>query len=481
MKFSNIFVLSLVALLTTTCLWAQSPDRSAPPKSEKPKNLQLPSIQNFRLSNGVRVVMMEKRNVPLVQVNLIIQTGPFHDPAGKEGLADFALDLMDEGADTLNALKLADEIDYLGASINTSAQQFRSTIACSTPASKLKESLALMSLIALKPLFSQEEIERKKKEWLNELLQEFDDPGIIAEKAFNKYLFGNKSAYGKSASEKSVRSFSREDLVNFHKMNFVAGNTSIIVVGDVSKDEITALLEKFFSSYSSAMMKRPGNSIPEQYKSRKILIVNKPEAAQSVIMIGAIGADRATPDYNAIQVFNTIFGGSFTSRLNTNLRETHGYSYGAFSHFDFWPVPGPFTASSSVQTDATGPALKEFFNEFDAITKKMPTDEFERGKNYQALRYAGGFSTLEAIAVKLYEYVANSLPDDYFNTYVDKTLAVSQLSTEEATRKYILPDKFLVVIVGDASKIEAEVNKQKLGKATVVSIEDVLGKKPKVN
>jgi len=481
MKTFHIFFLFVAMACTTACLFAQSPDRSSPPKSEKPKNLQLPPIQNFSLSNGIKVVMMEKRDVPLVQVNLVIQTGPFHDPVGKEGLAEFALDMMDEGADSLDALKLSDEIDYLGATITTASREFSSTIACSTPASKLKQSLSLMSLIAIKPSFTQSEIDRKKKESLSDLLQEFDNPDIIAGKAFYKYLFGNKISYGKAVSEKSIRAFTRADLTGFHKMNFIAGNTSIIVVGDVSKDEISPLLEQYFASYSSAMMKRPGNPVPEQYKSRKIYIVNKPGAAQSVFMIGAIGAERSTPDYNAIRVFNTIFGNSFTSRLNTNLREVHGYSYGAFSYFNFWPVPGPFIASSSVQTDATGKALKEFFNEFDAIKKTFPTDEFERGKNYEALGYAGDFSTLAALAHKLQDYVTNSLPDDYFNTYVDKILAVSQSSAEAATRKYILPDKFLIVIVGDASKIQADVNSQKLGKATVVSIEDVLGKKPKVN
>jgi zinc protease len=177
---------------------------------------------------------------------------------------------------------------------------------------------------------------------------------------------------------------------------------------------------------------------------------------------------------------NTILGGSFASRLNTNLREEHGYSYGAGSGFSFWKVPGPFTASSSVKTDVTGPALGEFFNEFKKMRQPIPDTDLNRSKNYDALGYAGDFETNSSIAVALGDLVINQLPDNYFNAYVDKSLAVTKKGVEAAAKKYIVPENMLIVIVGDRAKIEEGVKKLNLGKITVLSIEDVLGKKPQL-
>jgi zinc protease len=177
---------------------------------------------------------------------------------------------------------------------------------------------------------------------------------------------------------------------------------------------------------------------------------------------------------------NTILGGSFASRLNTNLREEHGYSYGARSGFSFWTVPGPFTASSSVQTDVTGPALGEFFIEFKKMLQPMPDADLNRGKNYTALGYAGDFETNSSIAGALGDLVVNKLPDTYFNSYVDQALAVTKKGVEAAAKKYITPDNMLIVVVGDRAKIEEGVKKLNLGKINILSVEDVLGKKPQL-
>jgi predicted Zn-dependent peptidase len=254
----------------------------------------------------------------------------------------------------------------------------------------------------------------------------------------------------------------------------------LIVVGDVTSPSLKPLLEKYFGSYPQGQYAKSLKPVPAQVKGRSVYIVDKPGSAQSVIRIGKIGVPRSAPDYDNIVVMNTILGGSFASRLNTNLRETHGYTYGAGSGFSFWPIPGPFVANSSVQTDVTGPALNEFFNEFKKMRTPIPDSDLTRGKNYEALGYAGNFETNGDIAAALAEMVQYRLPDSYFNTYVGKILAVNKKGVEAAAKKYITPDNMLIVIVGDREKIEAGVKKLNLGKITVMSIEEVLGKKPEL-
>ncbi|HEY3429145.1 MAG TPA: pitrilysin family protein [Cyclobacteriaceae bacterium] len=467
-------------LLVSVAAVAQAPDRSAPPALGKAKNLQLPAIQKFTLSNGLGVVLMEKHTVPLVQVNLLLQTGSFDDPAGKEGLSSITMDLLDEGAGEYNALQLADEIEYLGASIGTFSRSFSSEIDCSAPVSKLDATLKLMSTIVLKPTFADTELERVRKLRLNGLLTAYDEPTTIATRAYNKLLFDASTPYGKFANEQSIKSYTKADLENFHTRNFVTGNCTLIIVGDVTKESITPLLEKHFAALPAGAVTNAAKPAPQQIKGRTIYIVDKPGAAQSVIRIGRIGTSRGDVAYNDITIMNTILGGSFASRLNTNLREEHGYSYGAGSGFSFWSIPGPFTASSSVQTDVTGPALGEFFNEFKKMRQAIPETDLTRGKNYDALGYAGNFETNGSIASALAELVMFQLPDTYFNSYVDKALAVTKKGVEAAAKKYITPDNMLIVIVGDRAKIEEGVKKLNLGKINFLTVEDILGKKPQL-
>lgn len=475
-KIISLFIL----VFTVVSAIAQSPDRTTPPKLEKAKNLQLPPLQRFTLSNGLNVLLMEKHTVPLVQVNLLIQTGSFDEPVGKEGIGSFTMDMMDEGAGGLDALQLADEIEFLGSQISTYGGSFTSGVTCSAPISKLDNVLKLMSDIVLRPTFSDTEIERLRKLRLNSLLQNYDNPNIIAQRAFNKFLFDASTPFGRFPTEQAIKAYSKSDCQAFHKASFVTGNSTLIVVGDVTKASITPILEKYFAAYPTGTVTKTALPAPKQVTGRSIYIIDKPGAAQSVIRIGRIGTSRVDPDFNSIVVMNTILGGSFTSRLNTNLREKNGYSYGAGSGFSFWKVPGPFTASSSVQTDVTGPALGEFFKEFEAMRKPMSVEDFERGKNYDALGYAADFETNGSIASALSDLVLYGLPDNYFNSYVDKALAVNKKSVEAVAKKYIDPKNMLIIIVGDKAKIEAGINKLNLGKITVLSIDDVLGKKPQL-
>jgi zinc protease len=472
----------LVAFLSIT-ITAQKVDRTKPPQLPPPQELKVAPVQKFELSNGLKVYLMEKHEVPLVQLNVIVKTGTVNDPENKTGLANMMMDMMDEGAAGKTALQLADEIDFLGASITTGAGIHTSGIYLHTMLSKFEPALKVMGDIILKPDFPQAELDRKKKDRLTSIMQAHDQPTAIANISFNKLLFGDKHPYGKPAvgNEASIKSFTSNDLNDFNKKYFFANNAFVVAVGDIKKEVLKKKLEAVFGKWPKGNLKEEKISEAAQVENRVVYIIDKPGAPQSVISIGKIGASRFTPDYNQLVVMNTILGGSFTSRLNNNLREEHGYTYGASSRFAFRLVPGSFIASSSVQTEVTDKALTEFFKELNGIREPIPETELTRGKNLVALSYPGGFQSITEIAGQIEEMINYDLPVTYFNDYVGKMLSVNGSEVNAAAKKYIVPEKMIVVVVGDKSKIEAGIKALNLGEIKNYTIEDMLGKIPKTD
>lgn len=478
LKLTFVFVFA-ISMFTQT--FAQAVDRTKPPVLPAPKSLKLPAIQKFALSNGLKVMLMEKHQVPLVQLNLTIKAGSVNDPADKVGLANLTFDMLDEGAAGKTSLEIADAIDFLGASIRTGAGTHSSSVSLHTPLSKFDEAFKIMSDIVLRPDFPQKELDRKKKDRLTSLMQMHDQPTAIAGAAFNKILFGKDHPYGRMADENTIKNFSVDDLKTFYKKQFAAGNAYFVAVGDIKADELKKKLEAAFGKWAKGDVKEEKVKEAAQVTNRIVYLIDKPGAAQSVISIGRIGASRLTPEYNALVVMNTILGGSFTSRLNNNLREVHGYTYGASSRFAFRPIPGSFSASSSVQTEVTDKALSEFFNELNGIREPIPADELNRGKNLVALSYPGNFQSVAEVAGQLDEMIQYNLPENYFDNYVSSVLKVTNDEVTTAAKKYIVPEQMVVIVVGDRAKIEEGIKALNLGEIKNLSIEDVLGDVPKIN
>jgi zinc protease len=247
----------------------------------------------------------------------------------------------------------------------------------------------------------------------------------------------------------------------------------------VTPQKVTPLIEKSFGSWKAAGKAAPEKLPPtEEPAERTIYLVDKPGAPQTQIRIGWVGVPRATPDYFPITVMNSILGGSFSSRLNMNLREQHGYTYGASSAFDMRAAAGPFFAAAGVQTDKTSESLKEFFNELNGILKPIPADELARAKSYVALRYPGGFEATSDMSRRLEDALVYRLPDDYFSKYVQNIQAVTAADVQRVAQKYVQPGKFAVMVVGDQKVIEAGIRSLNLGPIKVLSIDDVFGPKP---
>lgn len=478
-------MMMLVACLILLCadLIAQPPDRTKPPELAPPAMLRLPPVQHFKLSNGLPVVLLEKHEIPLVEIRLLVHAGSALDSPDKGGVASFTAEMMEEGAGARNALQLADAIDYLGATINSFAGTHTSMVALHAPVSKLDSALVLFADVSLHPTFPSEELERKRKERLTTLLQSHDEPRVIGSVAFSKLLYGEEHPYGRMSlgKEKSIRSIRASDLRDFYATYFHSANAALIVVGDVAPSSILQKLELLFGSWKSRTVPLKTWPSVDQVTERKIFLIDKPGAAQSVIRIGRIGVQRATEDYFPLTVLNTILGGSFTSRLNQNLREEHGYTYGAGSVFDFRVLPGPFVASASVQTDVTDKALSEFMKELTNIMQPVTDAELARAKNYLALGYAGNFQSVAQIAGELSDLIVYNLPDDYFNTYMNNVLAVSKDDLNRVAKKYLDPGKMYIVIVGDRKKVETSVSALNVAPIKNVRIDDVLGKPPNLD
>jgi zinc protease len=455
----------------------QGPDRTKPPVPGPAPALKLPPIQKRALANGLPVWIVEMHKVPLANLALVVKAGAAADPLGKFGLASFTAAMLDEGAGTRNALDLADAIDFLGASLSTGSSFDASTVRLQAPVSKLDEALPLMADVVLRPSFSQTELERLRKERLTSLLQTRDNPSGLASAAFSRLVFGPRHRYGTAAmgNDASNGEMSVADLRAFYSSFYQPQNAHLIVVGDVTPDSVMPKLEKVFGGWKNgAAPTRPAVEPATQHGARQIYLVDKPGAPQSQIRIGWVGVARNTPDYYALSVLNTALGGSFTSRLNQNLRETHGYAYGAGSSFDMRLSAGPFFASAGVQSDRTTESLQEFFKELNGIRQPMTNDELARAKNYLALGFPADFETTGGMAANLATLVVYNLPETFFTEYVPKIQAVTVADVQRVANQYIQPDRFAVVVVGDLAKIEAGIRAANLGPVRVVPVDEIL-------
>ncbi len=471
-------LLLAAALSLPTLAFAQPPDRSTAPVPGAAPVLTLPAVQQTRLSNGLGLRLVEMHEVPVVRIALVLRNGAAADPSGKPGVASLTAAMLDEGAGNRSALEVSDEAAFLGASLATGSSYDASFVTVGVPVARIEPALALLADVALRPTFPTADLERLRTELLTNMLQTRDNPAAIATLAFPRLLYGTTHRYGaaENGTPESVKALTADDLRAFHEAQYRPDAAQLIVVGDVKLDGVLPLLERAFGGWSASGAAPTSVAVPEarQPATRRVVLVDKPGAAQSQIRIGWIGVPRATADFFPLTVANTILGGSFTSRLNTNLRETHGYAYGASSQFVMRRQAGPFVGAAGVQTDKTAESVREFFLEFDGIRQPIPADEFGKAQRNLALSFPGDFETTGDLLARLQAQAELGLPDDVYSTYVQKVMAVTPSEAARVASQYIQPSKFLVVVVGDRAKVEAPLRALNLGPMTVLSVEAAL-------
>jgi predicted Zn-dependent peptidase len=425
----------------------------------------------------VPVVLVESHEVPLVQVNLLIRSGSGDDPSGKFGLASLTMAMLDEGAGNRNALQIADDVEFLGAALGTTSSFDAAAVRLNVPVKRLAEALPLMADVALRPTFPQSELDRVRKERVTALLQDRDDAEAVAPKAFARLLYGATHRYGTAAvgTEATLKAMTVADLRAFHSAMIEPGNAALVVTGDTTLKAVQPLLEQHFGSWKGQAAARTAVAAAPQPPPAQVYIVDMPGAEQSQVRIGWVGVPRSTPDYFTLQVLNTILGGSFTSRLNQNLREKNQFTYGASSRFDMRLAPGPFFAGAGIQTDKTTDALREFFKELTAIGTPVSAEELTKAKNYLALGFPSEFETIQDLASQIEQMIVYKLPEDYFEKYVANIQAVTAADVQKAAATYIQPGKFDVVIAGDRKAIEAGIRGLKLGQVRILSVQEAIG------
>ena len=477
MRATPRLFLALALATAAVTLGAQAPDRSKRPVPGPAPALKLPAIQKRQLSNGLPVWIVELHEVPVAQVNLVILSGSGDDPPGKYGIASLTAAMLTEGAGSRSSLEIADAIDFLGADLSASSGIDSAAVRLHVPVARLADALPIMADVALRPTFPKEELERIRQQRLVSLLQARDDPQTIASMAFSRVVFGPSHRYGTAivGTTDTVKSFTQEDLRAFYSGAFRPDHAALLVVGDVVPANILPLLESEFGGWKpqGISLAHVALPVPAQPARREVYLVDKPNAPQSQIRIGGVGVPRITPDFFPIQVMNTLLGGSFSSRLNLNLREEHGYTYGAGSSFDMRRFVGPFSAAAGVQTDKTSESLREFFNELNGILQPVPADELARAKNYVALRFPGGFETTGDITTRLEGVLVYRLPDDYFSSYVQNIQAVTAADVQRVAQEYIQPNRFAVIVVGDRNVIEPGIRALNLGPIRELTVDEV--------
>jgi zinc protease len=438
-------------------------DRSSMPKPAVTPRFALPPIHRSKLASGLELMVVEQHELPTVNVSLLVRAGSAANPPDKLGLAGLVAAMLDEGTERRTANEIADELAGLGSSLSIRADWDTTRIGLFTLKRHLARSLDIFTDVLLHPTFPDEELNRQRSQALTNLVRLRDQPGALASLAIDATLYGEAHPYGRpeSGNESTLKSITRDDIAAFYHTQFRPNQASLIVVGDVTVAEIARHLESALAEWKPSDVEPARVPAPPERPATAITLVDKPGAAQSVISIGQLGVLRTSPDYFQVLVMNTIFGGQFSSRLNMNLREEKGYTYGARSSFEWRQQPGPFVASASVQTAVTAPALAEFLKEFADLTGGRPVaeKELEFAKASITRGFPANFETSRDIAGRIEDLVEYGLPNDYYNTVVPKVSAVTGDEVMRAAKKYIEPEYLSIVLVGDRSQIEESVGK----------------------
>jgi zinc protease len=449
--------------------------RTTPPRPGPLSKLMLPTPSSFKLPNGLTVMLVERHNLPIVTANLVTLSGSEMNPIASPGLASFTAAMLQEGSKNRSAPKIADDVDQIGAVLNTSSTSDKSEVSIRTLTRTTDAGFSLLSDLVLNPAFDPKEIERVRSLRLTSILQEKDDPNTLARKASYLELYGPKHPYGylESGTEEAAKAITRDDLEKFWKTGYVPGNSALVVAGDITEPELKQVADKYFGKWTGSFI-RPMPPGVTQNATRGILIVDKPGAPQTAMRFATVTVPRSTPDYAPLEVMNTALGGLFSSRLNMNLREQHGYTYGAFSAVLYRRAPGPFIATAGVRTDVTAPAVLETFNEIDRMRRtELSPDELIMAKNAFSLSLAGNFETTARTAQTVGELFIYDLPLNYYQSLPSKIDAVNASEVQRVANLYLRPEAMVVVVAGDKAKIEPELMKLNLAP---ISYRDYEGK-----
>ncbi len=435
-------------------------DRSKLPETSEPPVAKFPKIERSTLSNGLKIVLATRTAVPVVNFLLSVDAGFAADQNLPEGTSSLAMNLMDEGTKTKTSLQLNEELLKLGANLYTGSGLDNCNVGLSALKGSLDKSLELFADIILNPSFPDKELDRLKNERFSQIKREKSSPTQMALRVLPKYIYGEDHPYGTpftgSGYEETVKNITRNDIVSFHDKWFKPNNSTLIVVGDISMDELKSKIDKLFKNWKSGDAPKKKIENVSHKTAPVVYVMDKPGSPQSVVIAGHVAPPRSDENYLEMEALNYVLGGTFTSRINMNLREDKHWSYGAGSTFFTSEGQMPFLVFAFVQGDKTKESIQEIHKEISGFLTDKPitSEEISKMKLNKTLELPGSWETNNAILNSLSEIVDYNLPDNYYDTYVKKINSLSDSEITKVAKRILAPDKMIWVVVGDLSKIE---------------------------
>ena len=451
-------------------------DRSRLPALGPEPEFALPEIRRDSRPNGLSVWTVEHHAVPLITVFVLLPLGGASDPPERPGLAAITGDLLDEGSGSLNALEVHDSLARIAAHLETEVGSDATLLQLTVLERHASRGLELLADMVLRPRLEQRDFDRVRDLRLNRLIQLRDTPSALADRVFAELLFkGHPYGHLPIGTEGSLRALTLREVMAFHARGYRPGAATIVAVGDAPHERLAELVDAAFGEWQAPAGSggAPGAlPLAPPPAPARVAMVHRIGAAQSELRIGHVGPARATTDYHALLVLNMILGGQFVSRINMNLREDKGYTYGARTSFDFRRAPGPFVLHASVQSEATADAVREAIGELRAIRGDKPVTraELETGRAALTRGYPRNFETADQIGRAAVQLALYELPDDYFTTFVAKVLALEADDITRAAATHLDPSRLLTVIVGDREKIGPAVHQLELGEASEIAV-----------
>ncbi len=447
-------------------------DRSVKPTPAAEAPFTAPTVQSATLANGMQILLVEDHRLPLVDMSLMIERGWTSDPAGKFGLASLTADMLDEGFKKLNALQISDTIRMLGANAGSGSSYDETHVNLNVLKRNFAPAVGLVADMVLAPTFPQNELDRLKNERLSAIEAMKSEPRQLGSVIFREKLYGTNSAYGQPASgngtEASLAAITRDDVLKFYQANYFPNVTTVAITGDITMAEAKALFEKSFAAWKQGTPAEVPAPTPITHTSPTVYIVDRPGAQQSVIFAGYPSIPPTDPDYLPFIVFNSRLGGDFTSRINMNLREDKGFTYGSYSALGSNKLSAPFSVVAPVQSQSTKEALVEILKEMKDVisTRPLTDEELTDAKTSMVKSYPQGFQNFGGITMQLRSLALYDRPLDYWKTRVGQVQAIDQAKVKEIAGKYVRPNDLTIVIVGDKAKIEEGIRSLGIGEVS---------------
>lgn len=446
--------------------------RGEPPAPGAVRPFDFPALQRKPLDGPDALTVLSARHggLGLVTAYLILDAGASTEAGGQEGLARLTAHALETGTEARDARTLSWALEHLGIELDASTGWDGAHFAMTVPRDRLEPALELLAEIVRTPAFPAGQVERLRDEQLATILQRRKEPGSLADDMAARFTFADGVPYARPVIglDETVSGFDRDAAEAFYHGHYRPGSGALVLTGDIDADQAVDLAQHHFGDWDAGAAPRPAFEVRPRVDATTVFIVHRPGAVQSEIRIAHVGVERHHPDYFPLLVFNNILGGSFTSRLNMNLREKHGFTYGVRSGFAFRRRPGPFSVEAAVATDVTAQAVHEALHEIRAIRDDGVTPkELDAARDYLRGILPLRLQTSEQLASRIAEIVLFDLPDDYFHHYRDRIADVSADDVLRVAREHVRPDAFAITLVGDAGQIADPVRQLGLGQVHV--------------